>query len=66
MAVKERVAGFEVAVDCPKRMLNGPCGGVRDGMCEVEGECVWVRIYGKLKSEDRLDEFIRVRMPKVR
>jgi hypothetical protein len=66
MGVKERVAGFDVGRQCPKGMLNGPCGGVRDGMCEVKGVCVWVKAYAKLKSEGRLDEFTKVRMPDVR
>ena len=66
MAQKERVAGFEVARECPKGMLNGPCGGVRDGMCEVEGPCVWVKVYAKLNSGGRLDEFTKVRMPDLR
>ena len=66
MAVKGRVAGLDVADECPKRMLNGPCGGVRDGMCEVGGPCVWVKAYAKLKSQEKLDEFSKVRMPEVR
>lgn len=37
--------GLSCPMNCPKRMRNGPCGGVRaDGKCEVEPEmdCVWV------------------------
>ncbi len=64
--MKGKVAGYEVSADCPKRMLNGPCGGVRDGMCEVEGPCVWVKVYAKLKSEGKLDEFLKVRMPTIK
>ena len=33
---------------CPKRMINGPCGGSRNGFCEVypkERLCFWVRAY---------------------
>ena len=32
---------------CPKNMLNGPCGGVNNGKCEVsfDIECVWNMIY---------------------
>lgn len=33
---------------CPKRMINGPCGGSSNGYCEVyprERLCFWVRSY---------------------
>ncbi len=63
MARKDAVAGFDVAGLCPKRMLNGPCGGVKDGMCEVGGPCVWVQVYAKLLSDGRISEFTAVRMP---
>ena len=35
---------------CPKHTRNGPCGGSRDGMCEVypDKHCVWVRAYNRL------------------
>jgi len=38
---------------CPKRMSNGPCGGSRDGWCEVhpgDRTCFWVVAYGRLKG----------------
>lgn len=43
--------------ECPKGLLNGPCGGVANGMCEVymENECAWVRIYKRLKAQGRSD-----------
>ena len=37
--------GMSCPMNCPKRLRNGPCGGVRlDGNCEVEPDmrCVWV------------------------
>ncbi len=37
--------GLSCPMNCPKKMRNGPCGGVRaDGHCEVKPEmpCVWV------------------------
>jgi len=37
--------GMSCPMNCPKRLRNGPCGGVRaDGTCEVEPamRCVWV------------------------
>ena len=40
-----------------KTLVHGPCGGQRNGRCEVnpENECAWLRIYRKLKELDRLD-----------
>ncbi len=42
---------------CPKGLLNGPCGGAVDGICEVnrENKCVWNLIYDRLKKIKRLD-----------
>ncbi len=35
---------------CAKNQRNGPCGGTRDGKCEVaEFECIWARAYDRLK-----------------
>ncbi|MBL7131218.1 MAG: methylenetetrahydrofolate reductase C-terminal domain-containing protein [Candidatus Omnitrophica bacterium] len=37
---------------CAKGILNGPCGGQKDGKCEVDRtkDCAWILIY-KLKAE---------------
>jgi methylenetetrahydrofolate reductase (NADPH) len=35
---------------CPKGQRNGPCGGSRDGRCEVgDRDCIWARAYERLK-----------------
>lgn len=35
---------------CAKNQRNGPCGGTREGRCEVrEKDCVWARAYDRLK-----------------
>ena len=37
--------GLACPMNCPKKLRNGPCGGVRaDGTCEIEPSmtCVWV------------------------
>src|SRR5688572_5351620 len=37
---------------CAKNQRNGPCGGTRDGKCEVaEFECIWGRAYDRMKYE---------------
>ena len=43
---------------CPKGILNGPCGGTKDGKCEVSPElpCAWVRIYERTKDLGKLKE----------
>ena len=37
---------------CPKKMVNGPCGGSQDGYCEVfpDKTCFWVRVYNNMKG----------------
>ena len=42
---------------CSKSLLNGQCGGTKNGMCEVDPdmECGWERIYRRLAMTGRLD-----------
>ena len=42
---------------CAKGLLNGPCGGSKNGKCEAsqEKDCAWVLIYNRLKKQNRLD-----------
>jgi methylenetetrahydrofolate reductase (NADPH) len=45
---------------CAKNQRNGPCGGTRDGLCEVaDFECIWSRAYDRLKYEGREQELLR-------
>lgn len=48
---------------CSKGLLNGPCGGVQDGKCEVDRErdCGWVLIYKRLEELGRLSQLDEVR-----
>jgi len=43
--------------NCAKGLLNGPCGGAKDGKCEVnpEADCAWELIYKRLKRLGKLD-----------
>ncbi|MDI6689601.1 MAG: methylenetetrahydrofolate reductase C-terminal domain-containing protein [Actinomycetota bacterium] len=51
---------------CAKGILNGPCGGVNEGKCEVGNgrECVWVLIHDRLKSQGKLDNIKDIFDPK--
>jgi len=45
---------------CAKSLANGPCGGVHDAKCEVDNkECVWISVYEKAKSLDRIDDLLK-------
>jgi len=51
---------------CAKNQRNGPCGGTRDGLCEVyDTECIWSQAYERLKAygeeEDMLDNPVVVK-----
>ena len=51
---------------CPKGLLNGPCGGVDKGKCEVDKDkdCAWVLIYKELEKRNKLDNFKKIKEPK--
>ena len=42
---------------CSKSLINGQCGGAKNGMCEVDPnmECGWERIQKRLEKIGRLD-----------
>ena len=50
-------AGICPITACHKHLLNGPCGGTKNGRCEVDKEkdCAWTIIYQRLKERDSLD-----------
>jgi len=41
---------------CAKGLINGPCGGAKDGKCEVnpDADCAWILIYKRLKKLGKL------------
>ena len=53
---------------CSKSLINGPCGGAKDGKCEVEPDvrdCGWQLIYERLKKLNRLDKMKEIVPPKA-
>jgi methylenetetrahydrofolate reductase (NADPH) len=54
----------EIAYVCPESMCaknqrNGPCGGTRDGLCEVyDTECIWSQAYERLKAYGEESEML--------
>ncbi len=42
---------------CPKNLRNGPCGGAKNGQCEVEAKpCIWVAVYERAKTAGRIED----------
>jgi len=51
---------------CPKGLLNGPCGGMNKGKCEVDKDmdCAWVLIYQELEKRNKLGNLRAVQKPR--
>ena len=48
---------------CPKNMRNGPCGGTKNGQCEVvDKPCIWTGVFERAKSAGRLED-LKVYIP---
>ena len=47
-------------VDCSKSLVNGQCGGAKNGKCEVspDKDCAWQKIQDRLEKQGRLQEMI--------
>jgi len=59
-------AGICPVTLCPKGLLNGPCGGVNHGKCEVDNQkdCAWVLIYKELDKKKKLASLQAIRQPR--
>jgi ferredoxin len=56
-------------VRCSKSLMNGPCGGSHEGLCEVKHgdetiECAWALIHERLKAQGREELLLQIRPPK--
>lgn len=52
---------------CSKSLMNGPCGGSSNGMCEVDPEnieCAWQLIYDRMEKLNKLDKLMEFQPPK--
>ncbi len=50
--------GICPVVDCSKSLLNGQCGGAKNGKCEVspDKDCAWEKIQQRLEKQGRIGE----------
>lgn len=55
--ILDKTAGICPIARCSKSLLNGPCGGSRNGQCEIDPEidCAWQLIYERLRALGKLE-----------
>ena len=58
--------GFCPVTRCPKSMLNGPCGGVNNGKCEIDKnlDCIWMLYINRLKNNKKEKILATIQPPK--
>jgi ferredoxin len=57
--ILDKTGGICPLTSCTKGLLNGGCGGAKDGKCEFEPDvrdCGWNLIYERLKKLNRLEK----------
>ncbi|PIU67798.1 MAG: hypothetical protein COS84_03425 [Armatimonadetes bacterium CG07_land_8_20_14_0_80_40_9] len=54
----DKTGGICPIARCAKSLLNGPCGGSKNGKCEINPDidCAWQLIYDRLKELGQLDK----------
>jgi ferredoxin len=59
-----RFGGICPITRCAKKLLNGPCGGSRDGKCELDSDtpCAWQLIIDRLSVLGQMDN-LRAHVP---
>ncbi len=66
ICVINQTEGLCPVVLCAKGLMNGPCEDMMDGKCGViDGnvECVWVKVWERMKAEGREEDFLKVNPP---
>jgi ferredoxin len=61
-----RTLGICPVTRCAKSIFNGPCGGSRDGSCEVNKDtpCAWHLIIERYKALNMMDRFLEIEPPR--
>jgi len=61
----DKTGGICPVTACPKGILNGPCGGTKDGNCEISPDikCAWVRIYERMAKIGETEKFRETVLP---
>jgi len=64
--VLDRTCGICPVTRCAKSIMNGPCGGSRNGECELRDgtPCAWQLIIDRLKASGELSRYGEIAKPR--
>jgi ferredoxin len=64
--ILDQTGGICPITRCAKKILNGPCGGSKDGRCEINPnvDCAWQLIIDRLEALGRMDDYMKILPPK--
>jgi len=59
-------AGICPIARCSKQLLNGPCGGSQNGVCEIDPDvpCAWQLIWERMIKLGREEQLLEIEPPK--
>lgn len=62
----ERTAGICITTRCAKGLQNGPCGGTKDGRCEVDPDrpCAWALVFERARELGRQHNLLELVPPR--
>src|SRR3990172_9312731 len=66
--ILDKTGGICPITRCAKGLINGPCGGSREGRCEVSKDtpCAWQQIYSRLTKLNLLNSLKEISQPKTK
>jgi hypothetical protein len=66
--ILDKTGGICPITRCAKGLINGPCGGSREGRCEVSKDtpCAWQQIYTRLEKLNLLNSLKEISQPKTK
>lgn len=60
--ILDRTGGICPIARCAKQLLNGPCGGSQNGVCEIDPDvpCAWQLIWERMTSLGQIDRLLEL------
>ena len=64
--ILDKTGGVCPVTRCAKQLFNGPCGGSRNGRCEVDEAipCAWHMIWERAEALGMVDDLMEIAPPK--